>query len=331
MSIMMPGGRTYTYLSDGLMVNGRRVTEARVNGALVYPRDEWPYWVRGTYKLRSRTVTYEGNEHGPGGFWTDPMRAEATFRLRSRLPLYVETARATGGMEYPVIHATHAVIQSPIGYTALPTIDLTLAAESEYDVAHLGNSLQGGTVRLIHEHVSRPREESSAITSDYDYQMSSVDIYGVGVPAGAMGFTRAPELTRKYSVNNMIYHTYVLSLGFDRGTGEPSKWIRPTLEPLHPSGDMHLRTARDRSLGTYGLGCTWSGETVSYMGRYMTGKTIAEMIEEDPWITREWLRTRWDCELSIDHSPSPWGSFQEWAEESHRMADEVSRHLVGLL
>lgn len=329
MSITMPDGRTYTYLSDGLMVNGRRVTEARVDGALVYPRDEWPYWVRGTYKLRSRTVTYEGDEHGPDGFWTDPMRAEASFELRSRLPLYVETARAAGGMEYPVIHATHAVIQSPIGYTA-PAIDLTLTAESEYDVAHLGYPPQGGTIRLFHERVSRPRETSSVLTRDYDFQAFGVGIYGVGTPAGAMGLTQAPELTRKYSLGNATHYTYVVSLGFDRGTGGPSMRIRSTLEPLHPSGDMHLRRARDSSLGTYGLGCTWSGETVSYMSTYIPGLTIAQMIEADPWITRGWLRTRWDCELSIDHSPSPWGSLQEWAEESHRRADEISRRLAGL-
>ena len=329
MSITMPDGRAYTYLSNGLMVNGRRVTEARVDGALVYPREEWPYWVRGTYKLRSRTVTYEGNEHGPVGFWTDPMRAEASFELRSRLPLYVETARAAGGMEYPVIHATHAVIQSPIGYTA-PAIDLTLTAESEYDVAHLGSPPQGGTIRLFHERVSRPRETSSVLTRDYDFQAFDVGIYGVGTPAGAMGLTQAPELTRKYSLGNATHYTYVVSLGFDRGTGGPSKRIRPTLEPLHPSGDRHLRRARDRSLGTYGLGCTWSGETVSYMSTHIPGKTIAQMIEADPWITLGWLRTRWDCELSIDHSPSPWVSLQEWAEESHRRADEISRRLVGL-
>lgn len=328
MSITMPDGRTYTYLSDGLMVNGRRVTEARVDGALVYPRDEWPYWVRGTYKLRSRTVTYEGDEHGPDGFWTDPMRAEASFELRSRLPLYVETARAAGGMEYPVIHATHAVIQSPIGYTA-PAIDLTLTAESEYDVARLGYPPQGGTIRPFHKRVSRPRETSSVLTRDYDFQAFGVGIYGVGTPAGAMGLTQAPELTRKYSLGNATHYTYVVSLGFDRGTGGPSKRIRPTLEPLHPSGDRHLRRARDYSLGTYGLGCTWSGETVSYMSTYIPGRTIAQMIEADPWITRGWLKTRWDCELTLEHSPSPWGSVQEWADESWRQADALERLLEG--
>lgn len=328
MSITMPDGRTYTYLSDGLMVNGRRVREARVDGALVYPREEWPYWVRGTYKLRSRTVTYEGGEHGPDGFWTDPMRAEASFELRSRLPLYVETARAAGGMEYPVIHATHAVIQAPIGYTARPAIDLTLTAESEYDVAHLGYPL-GEPPRLFHEHVSRPRETSSVLTRDYDFQAFGVGIYGVGTPAGAMGLTQAPEITRKYSLGNATYYTYVVSLGFDRGTGGPNTRIRSTLEPLHPSGDRHLRRARDSSLGTYGLGCTWSGETVSYMSTYIPGLTIAQMIEANPWITRGWLRTRWDCELSIDHSPSPWGSLQEWADESWRQADALRRLLEG--
>lgn len=97
MSITMPDGRTYTYLSDGLMVNGRRVTEARVDGALVYPRDEWPYWVR-----CSTTIDYH---HWSDTWWWDygqgkyvvglydkcDYHVEASISVRSRLPVRVWT------------------------------------------------------------------------------------------------------------------------------------------------------------------------------------------------------------------------------------------------
>ena len=97
MSITMPDGRTYTYLSDGLTINGRRVREARVDGALVYPRDEWPYWVR-----CSTTIDYH---HESDTWWWDygqgkyvmglrdvcDYHIEASLSFRSRLPIRVWT------------------------------------------------------------------------------------------------------------------------------------------------------------------------------------------------------------------------------------------------
>ena len=102
-----------------------------------------------------------------------------------------------------------------------------------------------------------------------------------------------------------------------------------TIEPQNPTCDMHVRTFSDTALGNFSLGCTWEGETVSYMSTYIPGLTIAQMIEADPWITREWLKTRWDCELTLEHSPSPWVSVQEWADESWRQADALKRLLEG--
>jgi len=93
MSITMPDGRTYTYLSDGLMVNGRRVTEARVDGALVYPRDEWPYWVRGTTTIDYRHVRETWKWSDEDGKYVILTRdaceyhVEASFSVSSRLPI----------------------------------------------------------------------------------------------------------------------------------------------------------------------------------------------------------------------------------------------------
>lgn len=93
MSITMPDGRTYTYLSDGLMINGRRVREARVDGALVYPREEWPYWVR-----CSMTIDYHHKDDDwvlAGGKYTVVPKYECRYHIEesvsvwSRLPIRV--------------------------------------------------------------------------------------------------------------------------------------------------------------------------------------------------------------------------------------------------
>lgn len=316
MSITMPDGRTYTYLSDGLMVNGRRVTEARVDGALVYPRDEWPYWVRGTYKLRSRSWPYVTGFYPSSGPYLESMEATAEFGLRSRLPLYVEERVATGGMRYPVVHATHTHVYfaTPQGTGSMPAVDARLSAESEYRIA------RGA-------HVLRPRESSSGLTGDYSVSLSGTKLWGCGVPAAALGLAAgAPFVT--YDHEGRQCRTLAAVLVFDRGE-YTSTVMSTTLEPQNPTGDYHVLTWSDKVLGNFSLGCTWAGEAVSYMSTYMPGRTIAQMIEADPWITRGWLKTRWDCELTLEHSPSPWGSVQEWADESWRQADALKRLLEG--
>lgn len=316
MSITMPDGRTYTYLSDGLMVNGRRVTEARVDGALVYPRDEWPYWVRGTYKLRSRSWPYVTGFHPSSGPYLESMEATAEFELRSRLPLYVEERVATGGMRYPVVHATHTHVYfaSPQGSRSMPVVDARLSAESEYRIA------RGA-------HVLRPRESSSGLTGDYSVDLWGVKLWGCGVPAAALGLALATSSVA-YDHGGRQCHTLVAVLAFERGE-YTSTVMSTTLEPQNPTGDRHVRTFYDTALGDFSLGCAWAGEAVSYMSTYIPGLTIAQMIEADPWITRGWLKTRWDCELTLEHSPSPWGSVQEWADESWRQADALKRLLEG--
>lgn len=316
MSITMPDGRTYTYLSDGLMVNGRRVTEARVDGALVYPRDEWPYWVRGTYKLRSRSWPYVTGFYPSSGPYLESMEATAEFELRSRLPLYVEERVATGGMRYPVVHATHTHVYfaSPQGSRSMPVVDARLSAESEYRIA------RGA-------HVLRPRESSSGLTGDYSVDLWGVKLWGCGVPAAALGLALAgPSVA--YDHEGHQRHTLVAVLVFDRDE-YTSTVMSTTLEPQNPTGDRHVRTSSDTALGNFSLGCAWAGEAVSYMSTYIPGLTIAQMIEADPWVTHGWLKTRWDCELTLEHSPSPWGSVQEWADESWRQADALKRLLEG--
>lgn len=312
----MPDGRTYTYLSDGLMVNGRRVTEARVDGALVYPRDEWPYWVRGTYKLRSRSWPYVTGFYPSSGPHLESMEATAEFELRSRLPLYVEERVATGGMRYPVVHATHTKVSfaTPQGTGSMPVVDARLSAESEYRIA------RGA-------HVLRPRESSSGLTGDYSVSLWGVQLWGCGVPAAALGLAVAgPSVT--YDHEGRQSHTLVAVLAFGRSE-YASTVMSTTLEPQNPTGDYHVLTWSDKALGNFSLGCAWAGEAVSYMSTYIPGKTIAQMIEENPWVTRGWLKTRWDCELTLEHSPSPWGSVQEWADESWRQADALKRLLEG--
>lgn len=318
MSITMPDGRTYTYLSDGLMVNGRRVTEARVDGALVYPREEWPYWVRGTYKLRSRSWPYVTGFYPSSGPYLESMEATAEFELRSRLPLYVEERVATGGMRYPVVHATHTYVSfaTPQGTGSMPVVDVRLSAESEYRIA------RGA-------HVLRPRESSSGLTGDYSVDLWGVQLWGTGVPAAALGLAGHPATPSvAYDHGGRQRRTLVAVLAFDRGE-YTSTIMSTTLEPQNPTGDMHVRTFSDTALGNFSLGCAWAGEAVSYMSTYIPGLTIAQMIEADPWITRGWLKTRWDCELTLEHSPSPWVSVQEWADESWRQADALKRLLEG--
>lgn len=316
MSITMPDGRTYTYLSDGLMVNGRRVTEARVDGALVYPRDEWPYWVRGTYKLRSRSWPYVTGFYPSSGPYLESMEATAEFELRSRLPLYVEERVATGGMRYPVVHATHTHVYfaSPQGSRSMPVVDARLSAESEYRIA------RGA-------HVLRPRESSSGLTGDYSVDLWGVKLWGCGVPAAALGLALAASSVA-YDHEGHQRHTLVAVLVFERSE-YTSTVMSTTLEPQNPTGDRHVCTFSDTALGNFSLGCAWAGEAVSYMSTYIPGKTIAQMIEANPWITRGWLKTRWDCELTLEHSPSPWVSVQEWADESWRQADALKRLLEG--
>lgn len=318
MSITMPDGRTYTYLSDGLMVNGRRVTEARVDGALVYPRDEWPYWVRGTYKLRSRSWPYVTGFYPSSGPYLESMEATAEFGLRSRLPLYVEERVATGGMRYPVVHATHTNVSfaTPQGTGSMPAVDARLSAESEYRIA------RGA-------HVLRPRESSSGLTGDYSVSLWGVQLWGTGVPAAALGLAghpTSPSVT--YDHEGRQRSTLVAVLAFNRGE-YTSTIMSTTLEPQNPTCDRHVRTFSDTALGNFSLGCAWAGEAVSYMSTYIPGLTIAQMIEANPWITRGWLKTRWDCELTLEHSPSPWVSVQEWADESWRQADALKRLLEG--
>ena len=315
MSITMPDGRTYTYLSDGLMVNGRRVTEARVDGALVYPREEWPYWVRGTYKLRSHSWPYVTGFYPSSGPYLESMEAEASFELRSRLPLYVEERVATGGMRYPVVHATHAHVHFAThqGTGSMPVVDAMLSAESEYRIA------RGA-------HVLRPRESSSGLTDDYSVSLWGVKLWGTGVPAAALGLSPTSSVT--YGHEGRQCRTLVAVLVFNRGK-YTSTVMSTTLEPQNPTGDFHVLTQSDKALGDFSLGCAWAGEAVSYMSTHIPGKTIAQMIEADPWITRGWLKTRWDCELTLEHSPSPWGSVQEWADESWRQADALRRLLEG--
>ena len=318
MSITMPDGRTYTYLSDGLMVNGRRVTEARVDGALVYPRDEWPYWVRGTYKLRSRSWPYVTGFYPSSGPYLESMEATAEFGLRSRLPLYVEERVATGGMRYPVVHATHTNVSfaTPQGTGSMPVVDARLSAESEYRIA-------SGA------HVLRPRESSSGLTGDYSVNLWGVRLWGTGVPAAALGLAGHPATPSvTYDHEGRQRRTLVAVLAFDRGEYTLTV-MSTTLEPQNPTGDRHVRTFSDTALGNFSLGCAWAGEAVSYMSTYIPGLTIAQMIEEDPWITHGWLKTRWDCELTLEHSPSPWVSVQEWADESWRQADALERLLEG--
>lgn len=316
MSVTMPDGRTYTYLSDGLMVNGRRVTEARVDGALVYPRDEWPYWVRGTYKLRSRSWPYVTGFYPSSGPYLESMEATAEFELRSRLPLYVEERVATGGMRYPVVYATHTYVYfaSPQGSRSMPVVDARLSAESEYRIA------RGA-------HVLHPRESSSGLTGDYSVDLWGVKLWGCGVPAAALGFALATSSVA-YDHEGHQRHTLVAVLAFNRGE-YTSTVMSTTLEPQNPTGDFHVLTWSDKALGNFSLGCAWAGEAVSYMSTYIPGKTIAQMIEANPWITHGWLKTRWDCELTLEHSPSPWGSVQEWADESWRQADALKRLLEG--
>ena len=318
MSITMPDGRTYTYLSDGLMVNGRRVTEARVDGALVYPRDEWPYWVRGTYKLRSRSWPYVTGFHPSSGLYLESMEATAEFELRSRLPLYVEERVATGGMRYPVVHATHAHVYfaTTQGTRRMPVVDARLSAESEYRIG------RGA-------HVLRPRESSSGLTGDYSVDLWGVKLWGTGVPAAALGLAGHPATPSvTYDHEGRQRRTLVAVLVFDRNE-YTSTIMSTTLEPQNPTGDYHVLTQSDKALGRFSLGCAWAGEAVSYMSTYFPGLTIAQMIEADPWVTRGWLKTRWDCELTLEHSPSPWGSVQEWADESWRQADALGRLLEG--
>lgn len=316
MSITMPDGRTYTYLSDGLMVNGRRVTEARVDGALVYPREEWPYWVRGTYRLRSRTWPYVTGFYPSSGPYLESMEATAEFGLRSRLPLYVEERAATGGMRYPVVHATHAHVNFAThqGTGSMPVVDARLSAESEYRIA------RGA-------HVLRPRESSSGLTGDYSVDLWGTRLWGCGVPAAALGLAAGtPSVV--YDHEGRQRRPLGAVLAFDRGK-YVSTVMSTTLEPQNPTGDYHVLTWLDKTLGSFSLGCAWAGEAVSYMSTYIPGKTIAQMIEANPWITRGWLKTRWDCELTLEHSPSPWGSVQEWADESWRQADALKRLLEG--
>lgn len=314
----MPDGRTYTYLSESLMVNGRCVREARVDGALVYPREEWPYWVRGTYKLRSRTWPYVTGSYPSSGPYLESMEATAEFGLRSRLPLYVEERVATGGMRYPVVHATHTNVSfaTPQGTGSMPAVDARLSAESEYRIA------RGA-------HVLRPRESSSGFTGDYSVSLWGVQLWGTGVPAAALGLAghpTSPSVT--YDHEGRQRSTLVAVLAFNRGE-YTSTIMSTTLEPQNPTCDRHVRTFSDTALGNFSLGCAWAGEAVSYMSTYIPGLTIAQMIEDNPWITCGWLKTRWDCELTLEHSPSPWVSVQEWADESWRQADALKRLLEG--
>lgn len=312
----MPDGRTYTYLSDGLMVNGRRVTEARVDGALVYPREEWPYWVRGTYGLRSRSWPYVTGLYPSSGPYLESMEATAEFELRSRLPLYVEERVATGGMRYPVVHAILAYVDfaTPQGTGSMPVVDARLSAESEYRIA------RGA-------HVLRPRESSSGLTGDYSVDLWGTRLWGTGVPAAALGLA-AWTTSVVYDHEGRQRRPLGAVLVFDRGE-YVSTVMSTTLEPQNPTGDYHVLTWPDKTLGSFSLGCAWAGEAVSYMSTYIPGKTIAQMIEANPWITCGWLKTRWDCELTLEHSPSPWVSVQEWADESWRQADALKRLLEG--
>lgn len=80
-------GINYRTISDDLFVNGKKVYKVWANGVLVYPEDDYKYFVSGRTAIDQVRKRAFQTWIMPD-WWTAEVRVDVTFYIESKLPIY---------------------------------------------------------------------------------------------------------------------------------------------------------------------------------------------------------------------------------------------------